>query len=52
MKRQLVLLEGTEADWLLDEATKELGLRNVAKARKALVAARQEANARRDVAAA
>lgn len=52
MERQLVLLEGAEADWVLDEATKELGLRNVAKARKALVAARQEANARREAHAA
>jgi len=42
MERQLVLLEQPEP-WRLDERTKEIGRRGVAKAREALREARREA---------
>lgn len=39
MTRQLVLIDAKDADWRLDEHTKELGLQGIAEARKALAAA-------------
>jgi hypothetical protein len=43
MATQLVLIESTEHDWKLDEATRESGRRGVAAARQAL----REASERR-----
>jgi hypothetical protein len=40
MERQLILLE-QDADWRLDEHTREIGRAGVARAREALLAARQ-----------
>ena len=42
MERQLILLE-QDADWRLDEHTREIGRAGVAKAREALRVARQRA---------
>jgi hypothetical protein len=39
MTRQLVLIEEREADWHLDERTREAGRKGVAEARRALAAA-------------
>lgn len=44
-RQQLTLLE-PEPSWKLDERTKEIGRRNVARAREALRKARQEALAK------
>jgi hypothetical protein len=43
MEPMLLLLEAPEAEWKLDEETKARGLRNVAKAREVLAAARKAA---------
>ncbi len=45
MRRQLVLMEPDKSDWRLDEATKEIGRRGIAEARKALQRAAQSAAA-------
>ncbi|MGI8662936.1 MAG: hypothetical protein ACR2LQ_06960 [Acidimicrobiales bacterium] len=47
MEPLLLLLEAPDANWKLDEKTKELGLRNVAKAREVLAEARKAALAQR-----
>jgi hypothetical protein len=52
MEPMLLLLEAPDADWKLDEETKERGLRNVAKAREVLAAARKAALAQRQAAGA
>lgn len=39
MERQLILLEEPDADWRLDDATRERGRQGLAEARKALAAA-------------
>jgi hypothetical protein len=39
MARQLALIEASDADWRLDEYTKEVGRQGIAQARKALAAA-------------
>ena len=36
MERQLVLLEGRDSDWRLDERTREVGREGVRQAREAL----------------
>ena len=36
MKRQLILLEAPDEPWRLDEQTREIGRRGVARAREAL----------------
>ena len=42
MERQLILLDEPNADWRLDEATRERGRRGVALARAALAAASRQ----------
>lgn len=49
MEPMLLLLEAPEAEWKLDEETKARGLRNVAKAREVLAAARKAALASQKV---
>jgi hypothetical protein len=44
MERQLKLLEVREAEWKLDERTREVGKQGVEQAREALRRALQEAN--------
>ncbi len=39
MTRQLVLIESSEADWRLDEHTREVGRAGIAEARQALAEA-------------
>ena len=41
MKRQLILLEAPDEPWRLDERTREIGRRGVARAREALRQAEQ-----------
>jgi hypothetical protein len=50
MERQLTLLNDREADWKLDERTREVGRIGIAKARAALQHARAEAREERTAA--
>ena len=43
MEPMVLLLEAPEANWKLDDETKERGRRNVARAREVLAAARKSA---------
>lgn len=45
MTDQLVLIDAKDVDWRLDEHTKEIGLRGIAEARKALAEATRRAAA-------
>ena len=47
MKRQLILLEAPSEPWRLDDRTREIGRRGVARAREALREAERVAEARR-----
>ncbi|MGI8493329.1 MAG: hypothetical protein ACR2KC_07380 [Acidimicrobiales bacterium] len=44
MAQQLVLLDSKEADWCLDEHTREVGRQGIAAARAALARARRAAD--------
>lgn len=51
MSDQLVLIEAADVDWRIDAQTKEIGLRGIAEARKALAEASRRAGGRPPLAA-